>query len=698
MNEFMKILLSLSASGTLLLLFVLGLKQIYKDKFSKRWQYYIWIIVVVRFLIPFTFDTMNLRSLFEMFHTTVITNESPVSPNVPVTINTNNNEAKQPQIPSDENKMVNITTQKSLPIYVYLFFAWSTFALVLFVRKVTIYQGFIQYIKAGNTEVSDIKTLNLLSDCEEKWNIKTRVELYHNTLIASPIMIGFFRPSIILPVGELEDKELFYIFMHELHHYKQRDMFYKWLVQIVICIHWFNPFVYLLEKEINKVCELSCDEAVISGLDDKARCEYGDTLIYFLKSNNPYKNSLASVTLSEDAKQLKERLGVIMHFRRKSKTILVLTGILTLCIIFGAAFVGVYPVAAKNHLDPDNNKSTISEEKKYKADTYIYDGDLDWGWDLDNDWKNEDWNYEGWDLEDKALIEAYAAHGIEKRGTLYYYHDELVYILKNQYPDSSSSKINTDLKGAVSIKVTWNTEGEIADISYMTEEEIEKVLKKAMGGTEEIPVINIREWDSSEFLAMEAYYETDRVYILPSTTNKVVLKEYLTEDKSDYSASTEIKNDVLTICAGSRPTGTYNSYIELYVPNRILDNIKVETVSGTITIKDYIGVVALSTISGRINIFDSNIAGNVNTVSGSIGLYPSDMLGDFYVSSHSGEISAIFPISISYNIKAETTTGKIKGSYFDTQSKKEKEFSGIVGENAKITIMLKTISADIEIN
>ncbi len=702
MNEFMKILLSLSTSGALLLLFILGLKQIYKNKFSKRWQYYIWIIVVMRFLIPFTSDTMNIRILFEMFHTTVITNESPVSPNVPVTINTNNNEPKQLQLPSDENEMVNITTQKPLSIYVYLFFAWSALALVLFVRKITIYQGFIQYIKAGNTEVSDIKNLNLLSDCEEKLNIKARVELYHNTLIASPIMIGFFRPSIILPVGELKDKELFYIFMHELHHYKQRDMFYKWLVQIVICIHWFNPFVYLLEKEVNKVCELSCDEAVISGLDDKAKREYGDTLIYFLKSNNPYKNSLASVTLTEEVEQLKERLGVIMYFKRKSKIIRFLTGILTLCIIFWAAFVGVYPVAAANHLDPaDINKFPISEKENHKADTYIYD-DLGWNLDKDNAWDNGwnhvDWNHESWDLEDKALIETYAAHGIEKKGMLYYYHDELVYILKNQYPNSSSSNINTDLKGAVSIKVTWNTEGEITDISYMTEEEIEKLLKKAMGGTEEIPVINTREWDSSEFLAMKAYYETDRIYILPSTTNKVVLKEYLTEDKSDYYASTEIKNDVLTICAGSRPTGTYNSYIELYVPNRIFDNIKVETVSGTITVKNYTGVVALSTISGRINIFDSNIAGNVNTVSGSIGLYPSEMLGDLYVNSHSGEISAIFPTSISYNIKAETTAGKIKGSYFNTQSKEEKEISRIVGSNPKLTVTLKTISANIEIN
>ncbi len=53
MNEFMKIVLSLSVSGALLLLLILGLKPLYKTKFSKRRQYYIWMIVVLCFLFPF---------------------------------------------------------------------------------------------------------------------------------------------------------------------------------------------------------------------------------------------------------------------------------------------------------------------------------------------------------------------------------------------------------------------------------------------------------------------------------------------------------------------------------------------------------------------------------------------------------------------------------------------------------------------
>ncbi len=363
MNEFIKILLSLSVSGALLLLLILGLKPLYKNKFSKRWQYYIWIVVALRFLLPFTPDTTIVGSLFEKFDTAAITNEIPTSPNVPVPADTGNSKAE----PIQTNREITTAAMRE-PVdkYVCLFFIWSALALVLFVRKVTVYQGFIQYIKAGNKEVSDIKILNLLSDCEEKLNIKTRVELSCNPLIASPMLIGFFRPRIILPAYELEDKELSYIFVHELTHYKQRDMFYKWLIQIVVCVHWFNPFVYLLEKEVNKSCELSCDEKVIAVLDDKGKREYGDTLISFLKLNNLYKSSLASVTLTEGAEQLKERLGAIMNFKKKNKPVVILTSILTLFLVISAIVIGVYTTgsgASNAHAAPLSNPQLDTEGK-----------------------------------------------------------------------------------------------------------------------------------------------------------------------------------------------------------------------------------------------------------------------------------------------------------------------------------------------
>ena len=410
MSEFIKILLSLSVSGALLLLLILGLKPLYKNKFSKRWQYYIWIVVALRFLLPFTPDTTIVGSLFEKFDKAAITNEIPTSPNVPVPADTGNNKAE----PIQTNREITTAAMRE-PVdkYVCLFFIWSALALVLFVRKVTVYQGFIQYIKAGNKEVSDIKILNLLSDCEEKLNIKTRVELSCNPLIASPMLIGFFRPRIILPVGELEDKELSYIFVHELTHYKQRDMFYKWLIQIIVCVHWFNPFVYLLEKEVNKSCELSCDEKVLSVLDDKAKREYGDTLISFLKSSNLYKSSLASVTLTEGAEQLKERLGAIMKFRKKSKVVIAITTIFTVAVCVCFFVTGAYAAPSANskekNLMPDavpnveNNKGYTYVQRGFYSDSYI----IEMGWNLSDTISKEYTNSKEITLEDNSVIKVY---------------------------------------------------------------------------------------------------------------------------------------------------------------------------------------------------------------------------------------------------------------------------------------------------
>ena len=313
---------------------------------------------MLRFLLPFTTDTTIVGSLFQKFDTAAIANEIPAIPNIPVSINPGSNGTEP--IQTNLDKIATTVKHEPFNIYACLFFIWAVLALVLLVRKITIYQSFIQYIKAGNTEVSDIKILNLLSDCEEKLNIKTRVELSYNPLIASPMLIGFFRPRIVLPVGEMKDKGLSYIFMHELIHYKQRDMFYKWLIQIVMCAHWFNPFVYLLEKEVNKSCELSCDEKVISILDDKARREYGNTLISFLKSNNLYKSSLVSVTLTEGAEQLKERLGAIMNFREKTKWGIFISLLLTVMLICGFTVSGAYVANRHNQTKPNDGTDTFA--------------------------------------------------------------------------------------------------------------------------------------------------------------------------------------------------------------------------------------------------------------------------------------------------------------------------------------------------
>ena len=111
-----------------------------------------------------------------------------------------------------------------------------------------------------------------------------------------------------------------------------------------------------MRREITKACEFSCDEAVLSKMGYDNAQDYGKILLDAMAAVGKYKESLAAVTLSENKQLLKERLGAIMNLKRKSKATLFATSVLTLCIILGAVFVGVYPVAAA---DQPSNKPTV---------------------------------------------------------------------------------------------------------------------------------------------------------------------------------------------------------------------------------------------------------------------------------------------------------------------------------------------------
>lgn len=351
MNAALKIFLSMSFSGSLLILALLLGKRFLKDKISRQWQYYIWLIVLLRLLLPFGPEVSLMGKAYQAV-------DQAISQTVPLPPQQNApGDNLAPAVGAEQhNEPVNspaddITTAHQFQdigvlLINHIWLVWLVAALGLLIRKITIYQGFVRYIKAGLTPVSDIQRLNELSIVAEQLGIKKPIELCVNPLVSSPLLIGFFRPCIVLPSADIPEKDFRYIILHELTHYKRRDMFYKWLVQITVCLHWFNPLVYLMSREITKACEFSCDEAVLAKMGSSNAQDYGKTLLDAMVAVGRYKENLGAVTLSENKELLKERLGAIMKFKKKSKAIQLLTGMLTLCIVFSAAFVGIYPTAA----------------------------------------------------------------------------------------------------------------------------------------------------------------------------------------------------------------------------------------------------------------------------------------------------------------------------------------------------------------
>lgn len=378
MNDVLRVFLSLSLSGSLMIILLFFFRHLWKDKISRQWQYYIWLIVIARLLLPFTPETNLMGKIFPIVDHMIFQTDSSSQEqgHMPVIqngnafgMNYNGQEQIKPLIKTaDSQPIQDIITLLANNVWL----VWLVITLVLLIRKITIYQSFVHYVKAGQIPVSDIELLDRLSVLADQARMKKPVELCVNPLISSPLLIGFFRPCIVLPSTDISEKAFQYTVWHELTHYRRRDMFYKWLVQATVCLHWFNPLVSVMSREISKACEFSCDEAIIAKLDDNSIQEYGKTLLDTMIKCGNYKESLASVTLNESKEMLKERLGAIMNFKKKSKLVSACSVMLTAALLCSAAYTGAYAAvsndgAANNIAETNTVVINLSNNKDQKS-------------------------------------------------------------------------------------------------------------------------------------------------------------------------------------------------------------------------------------------------------------------------------------------------------------------------------------------
>ena len=103
-------------------------------------------------------------------------------------------------------------------------------------------------------------------------------EIYLADRISSPFVMGIFRPRIYLP-SSTPMLERRFIVAHERHHIRRGDPLWKLLGYAALCLHWFNPLVWLAFCLAGKDMEMSCDEAVIKRLGEHIRADYSQALL-----------------------------------------------------------------------------------------------------------------------------------------------------------------------------------------------------------------------------------------------------------------------------------------------------------------------------------------------------------------------------------------------------------------------------------
>lgn len=135
--------------------------------------------------------------------------------------------------------------------------------------------------------------------------------IYLADYIPTPFVMGLIRPKIYLP-SAMSDAEQSYIIQHEKHHIRRGDHVIKLLAFAAMCIHWFNPLVWLAFALSSKDMEMSCDEAVMRQMNRDIRADYSSSLLQFSTG----KRVLIGTPLAFGEGDTKERIENIMKYKK----------------------------------------------------------------------------------------------------------------------------------------------------------------------------------------------------------------------------------------------------------------------------------------------------------------------------------------------------------------------------------------------
>jgi len=361
MNDALNLILSLSLSASILSVILFLLKPILKDKLPKKIQYYLWFVVILRLIVPFSFESSVMNLLFygePVEITDVKTIDLPVN-----IISSENHSSVQVRDNTSEKIVITKQDESSIQVFIQLLQAYATYIWLIGMCLILCFHiiGYFRYIhnlKKNNICPKDIEmtVLNTLLKRNEV------IRLYRNDKVSTPMLIGIIRPMLIIPNHDFNENQLRHMFVHEITHMRHFDIAIKWLSMIAVSIHWFNPLVYAVRNEMSRACELACDAVSIKNFSLNDKRAYGEMLLDIAESQVA-PLGVIQATLFEEKKSLKSRLIAIKKSKRSSKIATFSSIILLVVVVVVAVYLGS---AIK-----DNDKELIESKDPYNLTEII---------------------------------------------------------------------------------------------------------------------------------------------------------------------------------------------------------------------------------------------------------------------------------------------------------------------------------------
>ena len=339
LNVFEMILLS-SLIGSLIVLVILITKGIFRNKLSPCFHYYIWLILLLKLIIPVGPQTpLNVSNMYENFYMQSPTNEkAQINPSKQVETTDLDNSTSITPIEYTTKGIINIPLEHKLIIEKVLCFIWLLGVVILSLRLI---KGHKKLKKIVTNSIKNVTTLHneILYSCKKVMNIRTEVGLSYSRVISSPSLCGLISPHILIPTNVAEnvcDEEFEYIIMHELTHFKNRDILINWFITLLSMLYWFNPILLYGFHKMRQDCESSCDNRAISYLDEGKNIQYGNSIIRVLELTGSSTKLMGTTSMVMNSSQIKRRIIMISKFKKVNIKNILLASIIVV-VVGGAA-------------------------------------------------------------------------------------------------------------------------------------------------------------------------------------------------------------------------------------------------------------------------------------------------------------------------------------------------------------------------
>jgi len=371
MEQIFNTVLATSIYAAIVGLAILLAKGVLKNKLNAKWHYIIWIVLILKLLIPF--GPQSPFSLFNAVPKVSVANVQSVSNAIGNQYETyfeaasnQGTAAKTPGI-SIQSKT---SGRGSLLPYIWfgglgLMLLWLVFSYWLLFNKLQ-----------KEAEQPDYRLREILLKCMNRMGIKKDIPIVMQQTVSMPSLFGAFRPRILLSpqVLKLSDKELEYILLHELAHYKRKDIYMNYLLLAFQSVHWFNPVMWYCFKRLRQDMELAADEQVLLLLQYNEHKDYGKVLLEMLEKFTTPALAPKLLAMADNKRSIERRIKMmkVSHLFKGRRKYIIVLGIL--CIALLSSVLLTDGITKRGMTTRTETETAYSAEKLLKYKT-AYVGD-----------------------------------------------------------------------------------------------------------------------------------------------------------------------------------------------------------------------------------------------------------------------------------------------------------------------------------